>query len=50
LTNLRSTTSGHKDIGVKKSEFVAKTQFLSRCVKFPVKTVSFETHKMSYQL
>ena len=28
FSNLRSTTSVRKDIGVKTSEFVAKTQFL----------------------
>ena len=30
---LRSTTFGSKDIVIRKSEFVAKTQFLSRCLE-----------------
>jgi len=33
LKYLRSATVGFKDIGIRKSEFVAKTQFLFICFK-----------------
>jgi len=50
LKYLRSATFGSKDIVIIKSEFVAKTQFLSELLILSL-TINYDTHKRNdYQI
>jgi len=46
LKYLRSTTLGCRDIGIRKSEFVSKTQFL--CLEFRLTLDSGEVFKKKF--